>query len=269
MMASDSSSSSSTTPVKRLGITVLSDPAKEKGVVADVCFVHGLGGHPYETWLWSPGIFKQGVQWLWPSSSAKTECYWPLDLVARDFGNVRVLTYGYTSHPTGFFVKRTNMMTIEEHASKLLQTLNTERGHCRGRPIIFVAHSLGGILVQAAILESLKYREEHSLRDLAKSCSAIIFFGTPHIGAQAADYGKVVAGVLGTIGFSFNTAVLNDLKPGAKFLLSTDEDFNDLLDRRMNSEQKLQIFSFQEGQGLSSIGYFDGKVSFNPFSCIL
>jgi len=185
----------------------------------------------------------------------KSDIYWPLDLVARDFEDVRVLTYGYTSDPSGFFVKRTNMMTISEHAEKLLQTLNAYRGRCKGRPIIFIAHSLGGILVKAAILASLKFGEQHSLRDLAKSCSAIMFFGTPHLGAQAAVYGEIVAGILGTIGVSTNTKVLKGLQPGAEILMNIDADFNGLL-----SEQKIQIFSFQEGYGLSSIGYFDGKV---------
>ncbi|ERF70126.1 hypothetical protein EPUS_00313 [Endocarpon pusillum Z07020] len=36
--------------IKRLGLTTVYEPENKSAIVADVVFVHGLGGHPYETW---------------------------------------------------------------------------------------------------------------------------------------------------------------------------------------------------------------------------
>jgi len=273
--------------VAPIGITVLSDPTREDGVVADVCFVHGLAGHPLKTWLKPSGgtvtsrpeVRQQqrsslsGPKKLFGRSKApstaqleaaatwKGGTYWPLDLVVKDFESVRVLTYGYDSHPSHFYTGRTTNMTISQHAQQLLQAVTNVRGECRGRPIIFVAHSLGGILVKDAIVRSLKYGDKQPLRDLGHSCPATIFFGTPHLGASAAVYGEIVANVVGAIGVSVYKELLRGLKPDGEVLANINTDFNDLLNKSIPPEQKIQIFSFQEGKGITSIGQFDGKVS--------
>jgi len=270
-----------------IGITVLSDSARENGVVADVCFVHGLAGHPLKTWLKPSGgtvtshpeaqqqhrSSPSGLKKLFGRSKAPSTpqpeaaatgqggTYWPLDLVVKDFESVRVLTYGYDSHPSHFYTGKTTRMTISQHAQQLLQAITDVRGECRGRPIIFVAHSLGGILVKDAILRSQKYGDHQPQRDLGHSCPAIVFFGTPHLGANAAVYGDMVASIVSAIGPSVYKDVLRGLKPDGEVLSNINTDFNDLLNKNIPPEQKIQIFSFQEGKGMTSIGKFDGKVS--------
>jgi len=264
--------------VAPVGITVLSDPARENDVVADVCFVHGLGGGPYKTWFRANAINPETQQQASSPSAlkklfvkkskasspqvdaSKVECYWPKDLVAQDFENVRVLTYGYDSHPSKFFTGKTNKMTISQHAQQFLDAITNVRDECRGRPIIFVAHSLGGILVKDAILTSLKYEYQPSLRDLGQSCQSIVFFGTPHLGADAAAYGDIAAGFVGALGMSVYREVLHGLKPDGEVLMRINIDFNDILNRSIPPEQKMQIFSFQEGMGITSIGKLDKKV---------
>ena len=256
-------------------------------MVADVCFVHGLAGHPLKTWLKPSGNLVTGqaeVQQQQKSGSSglkklfgrsktpstpqleaagtgKGGTYWPLDLVAGDFENVRVLTYGYDSHPSHFYTGRTTRMTISQHAQQLLQAVTDVRGECRGRPMIFVAHSLGGILVKDAILRSHKYADHQPQRDLGHSCPAIVFFGTPHLGANAAVYGDIVASIVSAIGPSVYKDVLRGLKPDGEVLSNINTDFNDLLNKNIPPEQKIQIFSFQEGKGITSVSKFDGKVS--------
>lgn len=167
-------------------ITILYTPAERIGVAADIVFVHGLMGRPLKTWLYGKVPKKpvpendkgrNGMNALEPSFFSKTlggrkegkrnqaeeveadeaganapSCFWPFDLVPKDFGNVRVMTYGHDSDPTHWYKTKTTRMTITQHAQQLLNRVNRERIHCRQRPLIFVAHSLGGILVKDAII---------------------------------------------------------------------------------------------------------------------
>ncbi len=215
--------------VRRHGITVLWESSN---IIADIIFVHGLGGHPQKTWEYGrmpnqasttssrkrsgtrlfTRIFGQ-KKTVAPADNPPSEsstsmnsdrtsesrgsqpsehCYWPFDLIPTEFDNVRIITYGYDSNPSHFYVGRTVQMNISQHSQQLLQAISDARANCRGRPVIFVAHSLGGILVKNAICASRKY-EQHAhqadMQDLYHSSSAIIFFGTPHHGANAGAYG--------------------------------------------------------------------------------
>ncbi len=72
---------------------------------------------------------------------AKT--FWPADLLPRDFENARILTHGYDSRVTKGFTAPTSKNGIFQHGNSFLRALSRVRLHCGGRPIIFVAHSLG------------------------------------------------------------------------------------------------------------------------------
>ncbi|CAI4212535.1 unnamed protein product [Parascedosporium putredinis] len=65
------------------------------------------------------------------------------------------------------------------------------------RPIIFVAHSLGGIVVKSALIHSDAARrgalEEH--RSVKLSTYGILFMGTPHQGGNAVQLGKLVVNI--------------------------------------------------------------------------
>ena len=109
-------------------------------------------------------------------------------------------------------------MTITQHAHNLLQQLTNNRIDCLTRPIIFVAHSLGGILVKDTIIQSAQY--ENHLKCLSQSCSAIFFFGTPHRGSSAARYGEILSNIVGALpgGFSLYKEILRGLKPNGEKL---------------------------------------------------
>ena len=55
--------------------------------LVDIVFVHGLNGHPYNTW-----------------STQKPEVFWPTDLLppALEDQRCRILTYGYDAQVTAF-----------------------------------------------------------------------------------------------------------------------------------------------------------------------
>ena len=145
-----------TIQVKELGLTQIDGHPEDHHFIADVVFVHGLQGHPQRTWqsktpskpgknprnfLKSFSLARKKDPRLKVENVAKT--FWPADLLPRDFKNARILTYGYDSKVTKGFTAPTSKNGIFQHGNSFLRALSRFRSGCGGRPIIFVAHSLG------------------------------------------------------------------------------------------------------------------------------
>ncbi|KAJ5054095.1 uncharacterized protein L3040_000379 [Drepanopeziza brunnea f. sp. 'multigermtubi'] len=137
-------------------------------------FVHGLQGHPRKTRTFEKSpkrerTFKRpretsssshlGIRnFISRRSSSQdgrdakpAEGFWPLDLLPDDCPNARILTWGYDSRVTNFFGSSANQSNVSAHARNLVHALRRPRLECPGRPIIFVAHSLGGVVMKCAI----------------------------------------------------------------------------------------------------------------------
>ena len=134
----------------------------------DVVFVHGLTGNPSDTWSTTDGNF------------------WPIWL-QDDLDNVSVYTLGY---PASLFEKWANKeMDMFERARNILEQF---AGIGIGeRPLAFVAHSLGGILVKMVLRKSCEAGDE-DCHQVSKATRLVIFLSTPHTGAAVANVLKLV-----------------------------------------------------------------------------
>lgn len=85
---------------------------------------------------------------------------------------------------------------LYDHGRELVYDLDSERREdgTQQRPIIFIAHSLGGIVVKKALLHSDRVRVGNleDQRSIKLSTYGIIFMGTPHQGGQGVTMGKVL-----------------------------------------------------------------------------
>ncbi|KAF3390337.1 Sulfite efflux pump SSU1 [Penicillium rolfsii] len=146
----------------------------------DFVFVHGLNPrgrneHPFETWTHENGKF------------------WPRDFLAEDIPYSRVFVYGYNANITN--PQTMSTASIKDHANTLLNLLDMERGlHFQSMPpkIIFIGHSLGGLVIKQALLNA---KEDPKYNAIRSSTSGLVFFGTPHRGAKAVELGKIAARV--------------------------------------------------------------------------
>ena len=115
-----------------------------KADTSSLVAVHGLGGHWEDTWK-----ADNGRLWL--------RDFLPLQLHERNI-TARIMSYGYNA--TTAFSK--SVADITDEAVMLLSALKSERTSDseRNRPIIFIAHSLGGIIVKK--VELFSYESLHS-----------------------------------------------------------------------------------------------------------
>ncbi|KAK1770374.1 vegetative incompatibility protein HET-E-1 [Phialemonium atrogriseum] len=171
----------------------------------------------------------------------------------------RLHTYGYDVYIVRKSVAGSNRLL--DHATNLLTDLTTDRASCdaSSRPLIFVAHCLGGLVCKEAILLSRNNPEAH-LRDIFDSTIGTIFMGTPHKGAWMADWARIPASALGLVKPA-NKSLLNTLETDDQFLESMRIMFLSMIRELREAGRRLEITTFLEELPLPVSGKFVSKDS--------
>ncbi|PWY92397.1 catalytic protein [Aspergillus heteromorphus CBS 117.55] len=171
--------------IKQYGLTqVYCSPEKP---LVDIVFVHGLNGDPYHTW-----------------TSKNTGTFWPAELLPEVLAEsrVRILTYGYNANVTAF-TDGASKDRVHNHAETLASGLAANRNlrGCPDRPIIFVCHSLGGLVVKRTLIYCRNVSNEkiEHLRSVYVSTYGILFLGTPHNGSDVAKWGLLLQNICSAV----------------------------------------------------------------------
>lgn len=208
----------------------------------DICFIHGLTGNRDSTW-----------------TASKQSTPWPPLLLPSKLPCARLLTWGYDAYVVQASVASKNRLT--DHALNLLVNLTNDRASCNasGRPLIFVAHSLGGLVCKEAILSSRNNPEPH-LRDVFEHTAGIIFMGTPHRGSWMAHWLEIPASCLGVLK-STNKFLLQVLQTDDQLLESIQVRFWSMVREQRESGRRLGITCFYEELPLPVVGQVVSKAS--------
>ena len=177
--------------------------------------------------------------------------YWPRDLLPSDIPNARVLSFGYDTQVRHFSGASPSHNTVRDFAGDFLIALESKRRDEPTRPLIFVVHSLGGIVVKEMLRRSGGCRGGQShLRDVFSSTVGMIFFGTPHGGTDPRGVlHRTAESLARAVGFKANEQVLNSLLPSSERLRELRDEFSPLA-----HEQGWKIHSFQEELGMKALG---------------
>ncbi|KAL3469505.1 Alpha/Beta hydrolase protein [Aspergillus californicus] len=206
------------------GLTVIYDPPE---ATLDIVLVHGLMGDAYRTW-----------------QNEDRDVYWPKDFLCDDFKNARIMVFGYDVavwHPWN----QVSQGWLSGYAADLLGSLSGCRSNNhKTRPIVFIAHSLGGLVVQQALIAARESRMAH-LRRIETHTVGICFLGTPHRGANLATWGERIARVL-NIFKPVNCHIVRLLDPGSHTLHELRRAFHNLLEKRKDENSRIGIVCFYE-----------------------
>ncbi len=196
-----------------LGLTILHEP--ESSPSANIVFIHGLGGTSRHTW----------------SRNRDLHLFWPLEWLPYEpeLSFARIMTFGYNSHFSSLSHRKENILNISDFAKDLLFSMKFATGEGERRldigsaPIIFVAHSMGGLIVKKAFI--LGQHDEH-YRELIRAMSGIVFLSTPHRGSDLAD---ILNKILSACVFAFSPKqYISELSINSPTLQEINEEFRNL-----------------------------------------
>jgi protein SERAC1 len=230
------------------GLFIFADKGENDIGIVDIIAIHGLNGHYQNTWTAFP---KPG-----------SKCNWLQDLLPKQVPNARIMSYGYNSSVQ--FSKST--AGIGDFAGELLEELLSYRRTAaeKARPIIFICHSLGGIVFKKVGASSIilmavnvngrsckaliRARERDRYTELLKKIRGVVFFGTPHSGSGVASWADILANVLKTASLrtSTNRGLIKDLK-------TTSEVLEDISRSFVDRSKALKIVSFYESDTMELI----------------
>ncbi|KAL8400454.1 hypothetical protein RB594_000733 [Gaeumannomyces avenae] len=221
--------------------------------VADIVFVHGLESPPRR-----PASEKRMETW-----TAEDGTIWPRKLLLGKQLHVRVLCYQYNGSIRG----TANKASIRERAWNLLDQLSTDECHRdpgKQRPIIFVGHSLGGVIIKQALVSA---RDNPRYRHLGRATCGIVFFATPHhlggseggrqfanrlLRAVIARYGSpsLVDTVMGVFRPALPTAeMIQDIEKNSNTLTYLTADFQDA-----RKDFRVSVVNFYELEKTKALG---------------
>ena len=172
--------------------------------VFSIIAVHGLNprskkdaDHAWDTWRTPAG--PQGRLWL-------------RDDLPQHVPESRIFLYEYNS--TAVYGK--DRSTFIDKASELLEAIRVERDDVETRPILFLGHSMGGLLIKQALINAHNNPDYSPIKD---ATTGLAFFATPHHGGDwmLVSLASVAAKIATALGFQKGDDVLETLRKGSIF----------------------------------------------------
>jgi pimeloyl-ACP methyl ester carboxylesterase len=112
------------------------------------------------------------------------------------------------------------------------------------RPLAFIAHSLGGLVVQQALITARESRSDY-LRQIETHTKGICFLGTPHRGASLATWGELAARLLNFFK-PVNHQMVSLLEPRSIALHELRRALHNILEERKEEKSRIKIVCFYE-----------------------
>ena len=136
--------------------------------------ITGLDGHAYGSWAAKSSP--------WPM--------WLRHFLARDRPQCRTMIYGYNSKLSEY-----GFANIKQYCQEFLQLVKLVRmKEAQKRPVFFIAHSFGGILLARSLVKAHQTTQETdgTMAALFPATYAVMFFAVPHYGIVVDDMVKML-----------------------------------------------------------------------------
>ncbi|XP_063221738.1 protein SERAC1 isoform X2 [Bacillus rossius redtenbacheri] len=165
-----------------------------------------------------------------------TQC-WPRDWLPQDCSNVRVIGISYDT-ALSFWAPicpvDQRMRHLDGRSEELLEKM--KQAGLGARPIVWVAHSMGGLIVKNMLVKAWQSGDEE-LQRICRSSRAVAFYSVPHRGSPLAALRQTTQFLL------WPSIEVQELRQDSPGLLSLHDQFLQML-----REVPLEVVSFTETQ---------------------
>ncbi|MCJ1396455.1 hypothetical protein MMC18_009345 [Xylographa bjoerkii] len=192
--------------VRRNFLKVLVDPDSPN---VDIIAVHGLNP-------WSSDSHAEAT---WTAGGK----LWLKDFLPERLPNARILLFGYNAN----LAFGASIAGVREQAINLLNRIASKREDVKDRPIIFVAHDLGGIIVKRALVEA---KLDDTYTSIRNATYGIAFFGTPHKGSNFAKLGNLAVSIIKSLLRQPSNSFMQALIKDSLFSNNLADDFRHCLE---------------------------------------
>ncbi|KAK4171463.1 ankyrin repeat-containing domain protein [Triangularia setosa] len=221
----------SNTKERHQGLQVVA-PAPDEGgrpggeITIDIVAVPGLGANPAKSF----GSEKNPA-FNWLSDR--------MDGIRAEIPTARVLLHYYDSE---WYGNHAQEQDLHNASSKLLEYLVVARKDNNTRPLVFLGHSMGGLVVARAL--TIAHQAYHNLdyMRLVECFAGAIFFGTPFKGSSAQANALMLAHLFEKLDKAVPSQMLEILKPGNDALVDVRRDFTNIILK----EPKAKVTCFYE-----------------------
>jgi hypothetical protein len=165
----------------------------------------------------------------------------------------RIISFGYDADIAGWLNQR-SINHVANHAEDMLGGLVRlrERTGTEERKILFVTHSLGGLVTETAISLSRHSAFDH-IRQIETHTVGVIFMGTPHLGSDAAKWATFAARSVNAVKHT-NISIVEVLKPDSEMLENIQKNFQSILRQRIDEQRPIEITCFYEELEMKVVG---------------
>jgi hypothetical protein len=167
---------------------------------ADSCIaISGLASHPFGSWQ--------------PKGNDKS-FMWIRDGLPKHLPGTRTIIYGYDTK----LLDSSSFQRVPDLAKELISQLEAYGwGTQSDRPIAFLAHSLGGLVLKEALVELSKSPDE-TQQALLSVVRGGVFFGVPNLGMEQAHFRTIVQN-------NPNQVLVDDIDRDSTYVRQLNEHF--------------------------------------------
>ncbi|XP_003419248.1 protein SERAC1 [Loxodonta africana] len=198
-------------------------------IKADVLFIHGLMGAAFRTWR-QQDLDQVLMEKASEGEDRYTTC-WPKTWLARDCPALRIISVEYDTSLSDWRARcPMERKSIAFRSSELLRKLRA--AGVGDRPMIWVSHSMGGLLVKKMLVEASKKPE---MSTLINNTRGMIFYSVPHHGSRLAEYSVNYRYLL------FPSLEVKELSKDSPALKALQDDFLEFA-----KDKNFQVLNFVE-----------------------
>uniref|UniRef100_A0A8C0R339 Protein SERAC1 n=1 Tax=Canis lupus dingo TaxID=286419 RepID=A0A8C0R339_CANLU len=198
-------------------------------IKADVLFIHGLMGAAFKTWR-QQDTEQVLTEKILEDEGRYTTC-WPKTWLARDCPALRIISVEYDTSLSDWRTRcPMERKSIAFRSNELLRKLRA--AGVGDRPVIWVSHSMGGLLVKKMLLEASKKPE---MSAVINNTRGIIFYSVPHHGSHLAEYSVNIRYLL------FPSLEVKELSKDSPALKTLQDDFLEFA-----KDKNFQVLNFVE-----------------------